>query len=565
MENKKQLTYKAAGVDIDLADEFIERIKPSTGSTRTVYSMDSIGAFAGMLDISRGNWKSPLMVACTDGVGTKLKLAFETGYHNGVGIDLVAMSINDLLVTGAEPLAFLDYLATSKLDLDMHTSVVEGIAEGCRQSGCVLLGGETAELPGFYQGDEYDLAGFAIGLVEKDKMYTPNDVQAGDWIIGLISSGIHSNGFSLVRKVFEDRKVYPLDAPLTGMKQSLGELLLTPTRIYSREMAVCRNIGGLKSAAHITGGGIPGNLPRALPGQLGASLFTGSWPIPEIFNRMQQIGNISGTEMYRTFNMGLGMMLIVAKETARDLMCALTGNGFESYHVGEVSAQPGVTWTDMNQRFNGKDVSSETGKKKVSSYDVHIKKVRIAIVGSGRGSNMASICDAIDRQDLDVEIGCVISNNSKAFILESARNRGIPAIHISGKTHPESEMQALLDTLKTYDVDAVVLAGYMKKLAPEILQWFRGKVFNIHPALLPSFGGTGMFGSRVHEAVLKSGAKYSGVTVHLVDEDYDRGRILAQRVVSVLETDTGQDLADRILLEEHDIYWRVLRNYLCGQ
>jgi len=560
MNDRKQLTYKAAGVDIDLADEFISRIKPATGSTRTIYSMDTIGAFAGMLDISRGKWESPLLVACTDGVGTKLKLAIETGIHSSVGIDLVAMSVNDLLVTGAEPLAFLDYLATSCLDLDIHTAVVEGIADGCRQSNCVLLGGETAELPGFYMKDDYDLAGFAVGLVDKNQMYNSDAVQSGDWIIGLPSTGIHSNGFSLVRKVFEDRGKFPLDKPLSGMKMNLGELLLIPTRIYSREMAVCRGIRGIRSAAHITGGGIPGNLPRALPEQLGASVFSNSWPVPEIFNRIQHEGNISDEEMLRTFNMGLGLMLVVAEKSALDLMGSLKNNGFECFHVGKVIDRAGLVWTKKEQKTQKTQKSDHIVKSEVER--TQNRKFKVAILGSGRGSNMASICDAVLSENLNFEIGCVISNNSGAYILERAIKRGLPAVHISSKTHPESEIQALLDTLKAYDIDAIVLAGYMKKITDEIIQSFPRRIFNIHPALLPSFGGKGMFGRNVHSAVIKSGVKYSGVTVHIVDSKYDTGEILAQRIVPVLPDDDVESLAARVLQEEHDIYWRVINNFI---
>ncbi|HPQ39578.1 MAG TPA: phosphoribosylformylglycinamidine cyclo-ligase [bacterium] len=557
MKGSERLDYKAAGVDIDLADEFIRRIGPVAASTRTDLSMDAIGSFAGMIRLDGNRWREPVLVACTDGVGTKLKLAFETGDHSGIGIDLVAMSVNDLLVTGATPVAFLDYLATSRLELENHTAVIESIAEGCRQSGCALVGGETAELPGFYSAREYDLAGFALGVVEKSEILSPDNVIAGDWIIGIPSDGIHSNGYSLVRKIFEDRNRFPLDQPLRGMKEPLGRVLLKPTRIYRPELAAALAAGGLKSAAHITGGGIPGNLPRAIPKHLGICLVEHSWPVPEIFRQMQDIGEIEDQEMYRTFNMGLGMMLVVSPDRAHALIQSLEGGGYSAHVVGWIDAEPGlrrVKKFDPPTPVTGK--CGSIGTRKSTAIP------RIAVLGSGRGSNMESLCEAIDRDDLHASIACVISNNSKAFILERARCRGIPAVHLSGKTHPGNESSALQDVLKHYRIDAIVLAGYMKKLSPEIVEEYRDRIFNIHPALLPAFGGPGMYGMNVHRAVLRSGAVFSGVTVHRVDEDYDTGYIVAQRVVQVLPGDSPEMLAARVLKQEHDLYWRVLEKAL---
>ncbi|MBN1296986.1 phosphoribosylformylglycinamidine cyclo-ligase, partial [bacterium] len=346
MTTPKKLSYRDAGVDIDRADAFVDRIRPMAASTRTVYSMDSIGSFAGLLDLTKGSWREPLLVACTDGVGTKLKVAFETGCHQGVGIDLVAMSVNDLLVTGAQPLAFLDYLATSRLDLDLHAAVVDSIAEGCRRSGCALLGGETAELPGFYQDDEYDLAGFAVGVVDRERMLSVDSVRAGDWVIGIPSDGLHSNGFSLVRKVFEDRSIYPIHRPLEGMTEPLGDVLLKPTRIYRREMETAAGIPGVRSAAHITGGGIPGNLPRAVPDHLGIAVVRNTWPVHPIFEWIRKAGGIEEAEMDRTFNMGLGLMVVTAPDAARTLMRVLADQGFDSYRVGWITGEPGFRWVD---------------------------------------------------------------------------------------------------------------------------------------------------------------------------------------------------------------------------
>lgn len=557
MKDQAKLTYKNAGVDIERGDDFVARIFPYAVSTRTRFSMDNIGSFAGMIDLKPGAWKDPIMVACTDGVGTKLKFAFETGRHDTIGIDLVAMSVNDLLVTGAEPLAFLDYLASSRIDLGAHPDIIRGIAEGCRQSGCALIGGETAELPGFYAQNEYDLAGFAVGIVERHRILDPATVQEGDVLVGLPSSGIHSNGYSLVRNIFEDRTRFPLDKTIPGFKLPLGDILLTPTRIYRPEFSLLQQLDGLKSAAHITGSGIPGNLPRAVPDHLGISVRKGSWPVPMIFETMQSIGKIDDAEMCNTFNMGLGMILVIAPEKVASIQAALADQGFVSFVVGAVTGRPGFHWARSGTGKSRRTIPAISSPPQIVST-----LPRLAILGSGRGSNMDAICSAIDRGDLPAEIACVISNNSRAGILEKARQRGIPAFHVSGKTHPESESMAMLDLFKKTRADTLVLAGYMKKLANPIVKHFSGRSFNIHPALLPAFGGPGMFGQRVHETVLASGVKLTGVTVHRIDPEYDQGEILAQRSVPVMPDDTADTLAARVLREEHDLYWRILRRHL---
>lgn len=556
VDMKKGLTYKASGVDIDHGDAFIRKILPFTQATHSHYSMGAIGAFAGMVDITGGPWKNPILVACTDGVGTKLKIAVEMDRHDSIGIDLVAMSVNDLLVTGAEPVAFLDYLATSRLDCDRHADVVRGISLGCIQSGCALIGGETAEMPGFYSPDDYDIAGFAVGIVDKDKILDPENTRPGDLLLGLPSSGIHSNGYSLVRKVFEDRNQYPLEKALPGFPHSLGEELLIPTRIYSAEFAVLRQFKGVKSAAHITGGGIPGNLIRALSGSCGACLDRDSWPVPRIFQVMQKVGRIAEKEMFRTFNMGLGMILVIDESAIDGVREALAGQGFDSYRIGRVCDTPGVHWAGSHSQ---KIARSHAG---ISTRHHAVRKPRIAVFGSGRGSNMAAILRSIDRGDFNAEIVCVISNNSKAYILEQAANRNIPAFHVSRKTHPGAEWEHVSQILTDCDADTLVLAGYMKRIPDDILSRYKRRSFNIHPALLPAFGGKGMFGQHVHESVLKSGAKFSGVTVHRIDSEYDCGEILAQRMVPILPSDTADSLAARVLVEEHDIYWRVLRKHL---
>ncbi len=552
----KRITYKESGVDIDAGEAFVKAILPHVDKTRTFCSMDHIGSFAGMINLSSGNWKNPVLVACTDGVGTKLKIAFEMNRHDTIGIDLVAMSVNDLLVTGAQPVAFLDYLATSKIDSKKLAQVIAGICDGCLKSGCVLLGGETAEMPDFYKANEYDLAGFAVGIVDKDKILDSKNVVPGDILIGLPSNGLHSNGYSLVRNLFKDRKKYPLESMLPGLSQPLGEVLLQPTHIYTDEFSILLSLEGVKAAAHITGGGIPGNLPRILPDSCGATLHKNSWPVPAIFEIMQEIGQIDQTEMSRTFNMGLGMIIAVNSESLKNIQDTLNFHGYSHYIIGQVSSRPGITWSNSIKENVKVSTKDDIGLK------TQTRKARIAVLGSGSGTNMQSLCNAIDRGDLDAEIVCVVSNNSRAFILERAKKQGIPAYHISQVTHPGKETDKLFEVIEKCAADTLVLAGYMKKIPDRVLKSFNDRVFNIHPALLPAFGGKGMYGLRIHQEVIRSGVRYTGATVHRVNTEYDAGEILGQRVVPVLASDTPETLAKRVLVEEHDLYWRVLKQYL---
>src|SRR5919204_1300036 len=291
----KGLTYRDSGVDIEQGDALVERIKPLARRTARPEVLAGIGGFGGLFQVPQG-YREPVLVVGTDGVGTKLKLAFLAGKHDTVGIDLVAMSVNDVVVCGAEPVVFLDYFATSRLDVQEAEQVLRGIAEGCVRAGCALIGGETAELPGFYARGEYDLAGFCVGVVEKDRILDGSRVKPGDVVVGMASSGLHSNGFSLARKVFDG-----------NLSPQLARELLEPTRIYVKDCLALRDSLDVKAFAHVTGGGLPGNLPRVLPAGTRAVLRRSAWPIPALFGRIQQAGGVSEAEMFRTFNMGIGM------------------------------------------------------------------------------------------------------------------------------------------------------------------------------------------------------------------------------------------------------------------
>ncbi len=332
------LTYAAAGVDIDAGEALVDAIKPLARATARPGSTPSLGGFGALFDLKAAGYADPLIVATTDGVGTKLKIAIDTGLHDGIGIDLVAMCVNDLLAQGAEPLLFLDYYATSKLDVEAGRRVVAGIAEGCRRANCALVGGETAEMPGLYAPGDYDLAGFSLGAVERDGVLPKLETQrAGDLLIGLGSSGPHSNGYSLVRKVVE-RAGLAWDAPAPFAEgRTLAEALLEPTRIYVRAVLPLIKAGLVKGAAHITGGGLVENPPRAIARELEARFDWESWARPPVFDWLQREGGIAEAEMRRTFNCGLGFILIVAPESAPAVLAALLNAGEEAFVVGQLA------------------------------------------------------------------------------------------------------------------------------------------------------------------------------------------------------------------------------------
>lgn len=338
MSDRKELTYKDAGVDIDAGNRFVDLIKPMVKRARRPEVLTDIGGFGGLFSFHADKYRNPVLVSSTDGVGTKLKLAFMLDRHDTVGIDLVAMCVNDIVVQGAEPLFFLDYLATGKLAPEKAASIVSGIAEGCVQAGCALIGGETAEMPGMYAEGEYDLAGFTVGVVDNDKIIDGSTTTVGDKVIGIGSSGLHSNGYSLARKVcFEHLGLQPDQTP-EGFDRPIGDILLEPTRIYVRTVQNILRDFTVRAMAHITGGGLLENIPRVLPRHCRVVIDTGAWPKPAIFEFLRQKGNIPAEEMYRTFNYGIGMVLIVPAESASEIVDRLHGLGETAWLIGEVGA-----------------------------------------------------------------------------------------------------------------------------------------------------------------------------------------------------------------------------------
>ena len=338
MSQNNSLSYRDAGVDIDAGDRLVENIKPYAKRTMRPEVLSGIGGFGGLVEISK-KYREPVLVSGTDGVGTKLKLAFELNRHDTVGIDLVGMSVNDILVQGAEPLFFLDYFACGKLDVEAATEVIKGIALGCEQSGCALIGGETAEMPGMYPVGEYDLAGFAVGVVEKSQIITGSDIKPGDVVLGLASNGAHSNGYSLVRKIIE-RSQPDLNAKFDGAR-TLADCIMAPTRIYVKPLLALMQKIKVKGMAHITGGGLLENIPRVLPENVTAVLDGTSWHTPHLFDWLREQGNVAQQEMYRTFNCGIGMVVIVDESDAAVALNQLHTTGETAWAIGTIQARQG--------------------------------------------------------------------------------------------------------------------------------------------------------------------------------------------------------------------------------
>ena len=345
---KKLSMYKDAGVDIDKANIFIDRIKPLIKSTSRKEVMGGLGGFGGLFHLDTRKTKDPILVSSTDGVGTKLKIAQLMDKHDTIGIDLVAMCVNDVIVQGAEPLFFLDYISAGKIDLAREVQIVEGISKGCQEAGCALIGGETAEMPGLYNDGEYDLAGFSVGVVDADKLIDGSEIRVGDRIIGIASNGIHSNGFSLARKVLFEKKTFKINDRLDDLNSKIGEELLKPKKLYVKSILNLLKNFTIKGIVHITGGGFYDNIPRIVPGPCRAIVQKDSWDVPQIFSIIQKAGHIDHSEMLRVFNMGIGMMIVVPEKDATDVMERLEILGERSYAIGFIEKkdmdQPAVSF-----------------------------------------------------------------------------------------------------------------------------------------------------------------------------------------------------------------------------
>ncbi|KAG5325964.1 PUR2 protein, partial [Acromyrmex heyeri] len=559
-----QLTYESSGVSIDAGDHLVSAIKPATCSTKRAGTIGAIGGFGGLFDVKAAGYKDPILVSGTDGVGTKLKIAIECKKHDTVGIDLVAMCVNDILAHNAEPLFFLDYFACGKLDVEVATKVINGITEGCKQAGCSLVGGETAEMPDMYPEGEYDLAGFAVGAVEKGNLLPRvNDIKEGDVIIGLPSSGVHSNGFSLVRKVLKlaDKKFSDV-APFSRSNRTIGEELLEPTKIYVKSVIPALRTNLVKAFAHITGGGLTENIPRILPENLGVTLDAEKWNVLSIFSWLAAIGGINKYEMLRTFNCGIGAVLICSEKDKVEILAKLK-------HESPVIIGSINTHCNRQARVhveNFEKVFEPEMKQYVPNLVATLSKPlkRVGVLISGSGTNLQSLINATQdpSQHIGAEIVLVISNKPGVEGLKRAERAGIKTVVIKHTDYPSRETfdAAMNVELHAAGVEIVCLAGFMRILSQQFVKHWKGALLNIHPSLLPSFKG-----ANAHKDVLAARVRVSGCTVHFVEVDIDSGAIVEQEVVPVFPDDTEKILQERVKTAEHRAYPRALKHLATGR
>lgn len=552
------ITYKDSGVDITAGDDLVSKIKPMAKATARKGCVGGLGGFGGLFRLKdTGTLEDPILVLGTDGVGTKLKIAQQIYTHNTIGVDLVAMCVNDILCNGADPICFLDYYACGHLDVNVAADVISGIATGCELSGSALLGGETAEMPGMYKKGSYDLAGFSVGLVEYNRMLPRTDtINAGDLVIGLPSSGVHSNGYSLVHKIMEYAGVTYNDvAPFSATDKTFGEELLVPTRIYVQEVMQLLNCNLVKALAHITGGGLTENIPRVLPSGVAVEIDLEHFHIPPIFGWLSKAGNVAEQEMLRTFNCGIGMVLIVSQENTSATLEKLQGSGAAS--IGRV-----VKCSANEQKVK---VLNFTKSIKISKQISSLPKKRIAVLISGSGSNLQALIDASRNSANGIrgEIVCVISNKSGVYGLERAAKAGIPSKIILHKDFPSRELfdAAVSEELEKQHIELICLAGFMRILSEGFVKKWKGRLINIHPALLPKHKGI-----HAQRKALEAGDSESGCTVHFVDEGVDTGAIILQESVPIVAGDTEETLTARIHRAEHVAFpralWLVANNFV---
>ncbi|XP_025083227.1 LOW QUALITY PROTEIN: trifunctional purine biosynthetic protein adenosine-3-like [Pomacea canaliculata] len=540
-------SYISAGVDIAAGNELVENIKPLSKSTHRKGCISELGMFGALFDMKALGYQDPILVSGTDGVGTKLKVAHAVGKHDTIGIDLVAMCVNDILAHGAEPLFFLDYFATGKLHVGLTTDVVRGITEGCKQAGCALVGGETAEMPGMYAGEDYDIAGFAVGAVERSKMLPRmQDIRVDDVVIGLASSGLHSNGYSLVRRLIEKKELrYDMPSPFkTG--NTLGVDLLTPTKIYVNSLLPLMREGKVKAFAHITGGGLLENLPRVLPEHLEIRLDAKSWVMPPVFGWLSEIGNISEKEMARTFNCGIGAVLVINKSDLQLVLDRLAESGEKASVIGVVEQKSGLDQV----RIKHLKAALAQSWKKVPGVT---RKKRVAVLISGTGTNLQALIDHTKNpaNNSAAEIVLVLSNKPDVQGLYRAQQAGISTKVINHKNYKTREEfdAALHESLLAGGIEIVCLAGFMRILTGGFVSKWKGKMLNIHPSLLPSFKG-----AHAHKLVLEAGVRVTGCTVHFVSEEVDAGAIIVQEPVPVYPGETEESLSERVKTVERKAY-----------
>ncbi|XP_018412961.1 PREDICTED: trifunctional purine biosynthetic protein adenosine-3 [Nanorana parkeri] len=569
LKQNRPLTYKASGVNIEAGNSLVQKIKPFAAATARPGCNAELGGFAGLFDLKAAGFTDPILVSGTDGVGTKLKIAQECNKHDTIGQDLVAMCVNDILAQGAEPLFFLDYFACGALDVSVASSVVSGIAKACQMAGCALLGGETAEMPGMYARGEYDLAGFAVGAVERGHMLPLLDrITEGDLVIGVASSGVHSNGFSLVRKIVEKSGLgFSSPAPFGCGTQTLGEILLTPTKIYSKTLLPILKSGHVKAYAHITGGGLLENIPRILPAALGVTLDALCWKVPGIFSWLQKQGGLSEDEMSRTFNCGIGAILVVERRQAEEVLRELQA-AEDVWTIGEVISHPAdscsVKVRNLMAALHGMNIQPQKYVP-LSGCDgadqVTEGKARVAVLISGTGTNMEALMRSTKSPSSAAQITLVISNKAGVGGLQKAEAAGIPTKVIDHRQYSSREEfdNAIDKVLEEFSIQFVCLAGFMRILSGPFVRKWSGKILNVHPSLLPSFKG-----AHAHKLVLEAGVRVTGCTVHFVAEEVDAGAIIFQEAVPVEFGDTEETLSERVKKAEHRAFPAALQLVASG-
>ena len=522
-------SYRDAGVNIEAGYEGVKLMKKHVQRTMIPGVVSDIGGFGGLFAPDLTGMSEPVLVSGTDGVGTKQRIAQLMNKHDSVGIDCVAMCVNDIICCGAKPIFFLDYIAIGKNEPEKVATLVSGVAEGCVQSGCALIGGETAEHPGTMSADDYDLAGFAVGIVDRAKIIDHDRMRPGDVVIALTSSGIHSNGYSLVRKVFNVEHA-DLGAYVDELGCTLGEELLRPTKIYVKPVLAAMDVADVHGVSHITGGGFYENIPRCIPDGLCAKIDKSALRTPPIFSMLQRMGSIPEHDMFNTYNMGVGMTMIVAKDDADKALAALKENGQDAYVIGEV-------------------VSGE-------EKGTMLKSARIAVFVSGGGTNLQALLDAQrDGKIPHGEIALVISSQACAYALERAEKANVPA-HTVPSSLIQHDFEAAIELLlEQYKIDVIVLAGFLSILSENFTKKWPRRILNIHPSLIPSFCGRGMYGLKVHEAALARGVKVTGATVHFVNEIPDGGEIILQKAVEIEAGDTPETLQRRVMEQAE---WKLL-------
>ncbi|XP_027490133.1 trifunctional purine biosynthetic protein adenosine-3 [Corapipo altera] len=562
LRQSRGLTYKNSGVDIAAGNTLVQKIKPLAAATSRSGCNAELGGFAGLFDLKAAGYRDPILVSGTDGVGTKLKIAQECHKHDTIGQDLVAMCVNDILAQGAEPLFFLDYFACGKLDVDVAQGVIAGVADACKKAGCALLGGETAEMPGMYPPGEYDLAGFAVGAVERGQMLPQLDrISDGDVLIGVASSGVHSNGYSLVRKIVEKSSL-DFSSPVGASgEQTLGELLLTPTKLYSKTLLPVLRSGHVKAFAHITGGGLLENIPRVLPDSFGVVLDALTWKIPEIFSWLHKEGNLSEEEMARTFNCGVGAVLVVQKEMAQQVLQDVQRHE-AAWLIGKVV--PLQKGSDSVKVHNLQQALQANRSLSVQSHlqgRMQAGKVKVAVLISGTGTNLEALINSTKKSTSFAQIVLVVSNKPGVEGLRKAERAGIPTRVIEHTAFPSrADFDCAVDeALREFSVELVCLAGFMRILSGPFVKKWEGKILNIHPSLLPSFRG-----AHAHRLVLQAGVRVTGCTVHFVAEEVDAGAIIFQEAVPVKVGDTEQTLAERVKEAEHRAFPAALQLVASG-